>query len=51
MQDMTHEDEQLTVPIWKAHRLTRKRKGIKGPLVPKNWRNAFRAPGAVRIGH
>ena len=51
MQDMTHEDELFTVPIWKAHRLTGKRKGIRGPQVTKNWRIAFRAPDTAPIRH
>lgn len=42
LQDMAHEDELLTVPTWKAHRLTGDRKGTWSLFVTKNWRLTFR---------
>ena len=42
LQDMAHEDELLTVPIWKAHRLTGDRRGTWSLFVTKNWRMIFR---------
>ncbi len=42
LQDMAHEDELLTVPVWKAHRLTGQRKGTWSLFVTKNWRMTFR---------
>jgi proteic killer suppression protein len=42
LQDMEHEDELRTVPIWKAHVLTGSRKGTWSLFVTKNWRLTFR---------
>ena len=42
LQDMQHEDELRTVPGWKAHLLTGKRKGAWSLSVTKNWRITFR---------
>jgi proteic killer suppression protein len=42
LQDMEREDELLTVPTWKAHRLTGDRKGSWSLFVTKNWRITFR---------
>jgi len=42
LQDMRHEDELLTVPTWRAHRLTGDRKGVWSLFVTKNWRMTFR---------
>jgi len=42
LQDMAHEDELLSVPTWKAHRLTGDRKGTWSLFVTKNWRMTFR---------
>ena len=42
LQDMAHEDELLTVPTWKAHRLTGDRRGTWSLFVTKNWRMIFR---------
>jgi proteic killer suppression protein len=42
LQDMAHEGELLTLPNWKAHRLTGKRKGTWSLFVTKNWRMTFR---------
>lgn len=36
LQDMAHEDELLTVPTWKAHRLTGDRNGTWSLFVTKN---------------
>lgn len=41
LQDMGQEDELLTVPVWKAHRLTGDRKGIWSLHVTRNWRITF----------
>lgn len=42
LQDMTHEDELLTIPTWKAHLLKGDRKGTWSLFVTKNWRMTFR---------
>ncbi len=42
LQDMAHEDELLSVPTWKSHRLTGDRKGTWSLFVTKNWRMTFR---------
>lgn len=42
LQDMVHEDELLTIPAWKAHRLTGNRKGTWSLFVSRNWRITFR---------
>ncbi len=41
LQDMEHEDELNSVPIWKAHRLTGDRKGVWSLFGSKNWRITF----------
>ena len=41
LQDMGQEDELLTVPVWKAHRLTGDRKGVWSLHVTRNWRITF----------
>ena len=48
LQDMADEDELLTVPTWKAHRLTSDRKVAWSLFVTKNWRMTFRV-GADEI--
>lgn len=42
LQDMERESELLTVPSWKAHRLTGDREGTWSLSVTKNWRLTFR---------
>jgi proteic killer suppression protein len=42
MQDMKGEDELRTVPSWKAHQLTGRRKGEWSLFVTKNWRLTFK---------
>ena len=42
LQDMAHEDELRTVPIWKAHQLTGERKATWSLFVTRNWRITFR---------
>ena len=42
LQDMEREEELRTVPSWKAHMLTGKRKGTWSLFVTKNWRLTFR---------
>ncbi len=42
LQDMEHESELRSVPVWKAHQLTGDRKGIWSLFVTKNWRITFR---------
>ncbi|MFH1805966.1 MAG: type II toxin-antitoxin system RelE/ParE family toxin [Pseudomonadota bacterium] len=42
LQDMEREEELVTVPGWKAHRLTGDRKGVWSLFVTKNWRLTFR---------
>ncbi len=46
LQDMEHEEELLTVPAWKAHRLTGDRKNVWSLSVTKNWRITFRVDRA-----
>lgn len=41
LQDMEQENELLTVPGWKAHRLTGARQGTWSLIVTKNWRLTF----------
>ena len=41
LQDMGQENELLTVPVWKAHRLTGDRKGVWSLHVTRNWRITF----------
>lgn len=41
LQDMEREDELLSIPSWKAHRLTGDRKGTWSLHVTKNWRLTF----------
>lgn len=42
LQDMANEDELLSIPSWKAHRLTGNRKGTWSLFVSRNWRITFR---------
>ena len=42
LQDMERDDELMSVPSWKAHRLTGGRKGAWSLFVTKNWRLTFR---------
>lgn len=42
LQDMAHEDELLSIPSWKAHRLTGDRRGTWSLFVTRNWRLTFR---------
>ncbi len=42
LQDMEREDELLTIPGWRAHRLTGDRKDTWSLTVTKNWRLTFR---------
>jgi proteic killer suppression protein len=41
LQDMEREEELMTVPSWKAHKLTGGRKGAWSLFVTKNWRITF----------
>ncbi len=41
LQDMGQENELLTVPVWKAHRLTGDRNGVWSLHVTRNWRITF----------
>ena len=41
LQDMALENELLSVPTWKAHRLTGDRKGTWRLFVTRNWRMTF----------
>jgi toxin HigB-1 len=41
LQDMQHEAELRTVPVWKAHQMTGDRKGAWSLSVTKNWRITF----------
>ena len=50
LQDMEHEEELLTVPAWKAHRLVGDRKDVWSLSVTRNWRITFwidRAQGEI----
>jgi proteic killer suppression protein len=42
LQDMEHEGELRSVPVWKAHQLSGDRRGIWSLFVTKNWRITFR---------
>ena len=42
LQDMQHEDELRTMPIWKAHMLAGNRKGEWSLFVSRNWRLTFK---------
>ena len=42
LQDMAREEELLTVPAWKAHRLAGDRKEVWSLSVTRNWRITFR---------
>jgi toxin HigB-1 len=42
LQDMEGEDELASIPSWKAHQLTGKRKGTWSLFVTSNWRITFR---------
>ncbi len=42
MQDMKGEDDLRTVPNWRAHQLTGRRKGEWSLFVTKNWRLTFK---------
>ena len=42
LQDMDHEGELRSVPVWKAHLLTGDRRRIWSLFVTKNWRITFR---------
>ena len=42
LQDMEREEELLTVPAWKAHRLAGDRRDVWSLSVTKNWRVTFR---------
>jgi proteic killer suppression protein len=42
MQDMTDASKLHTVPAWKAHRLTGRRKDTLSLHVTRNWRLTFR---------
>lgn len=42
LQDTAHEDQLLSVPTWKAHRLTGDRKSTRSLSVTKNWWMTFR---------
>lgn len=41
LQDMEHEEELRSVPVWKAHQLSGDRKGTWSLFVSKNWRLTF----------
>ena len=41
LQDMEHEAELRTVPVWKAHQMTGDRKDVWSLSVTKNWRITF----------
>ena len=42
LQEMEDADELLTIPGWRAHRLTGQRKGVWSLMVTRNWRITFR---------
>ena len=42
LQDMEREEELLTVPSWRAHRLAGDRRDIWSLSVTRNWRITFR---------
>lgn len=41
IQDMSGTDEVRSIPTWKAHQLTGKRKGAWSLFVSRNWRITF----------
>ena len=41
LQDMEHESELRSVPVWNAHQMTGDRKGAWSLMVSKNWRITF----------
>ena len=41
LQDMEREEELLSVPAWKAHRLAGDRKNVWSLSVTRNWRITF----------
>ena len=41
LQDMGHEDELRTLPLWKAHQLMGSRSGVWSLTVTRNWRLTF----------
>ena len=47
LQDMEREEELLTVPSWKAHRLAGDRRNAWSLSVTKNWRITFRIDRAM----
>ena len=42
LQDMTDEDQLLSIPTWKAHKLTGNLKDTWSLSVTRNWRLTFR---------
>lgn len=45
LQDMRSEEELVSVPSWKAHRLSGNLKGHWSLVVTRNWRLTFRIDG------
>jgi proteic killer suppression protein len=41
LQEMGTADELQTIPVWKAHQLTGKRRGTWSLFVTRNWRLTF----------
>ena len=41
LQDMRDPDQLLAFPLWKAHQLTGRRKGVWSLFVTRNWRLTF----------
>ena len=49
LQDMSHENELLAVPTWRAHRLSGDRRGTWSLFVSRNWRMTFRIDAGIEI--
>jgi len=45
LQDMSHENELVDIPTWKAHQLSGERKGTWSLHVSRNWRITFAIDG------
>ena len=41
LQEIEHEEDMRSIPVWKAHQLTGNRKGVWSLFITKNWRITF----------
>lgn len=41
LQEIEHEEDLRSIPVWKAHQLTGNRKGVWSLFITKNWRITF----------